>query len=82
MTEPVGGPVPVDAPIPEVLRAEVEARIDDPSWVLVDVLPEASFAQAHLPGAVNLPVEEISARARHLLPDRKRETIVYCGGFT
>jgi rhodanese-related sulfurtransferase len=49
---------------------------------LVDVLSPESYATAHLPGAVNLPVADITRRAGDILPDRHAPIVVYCGGPT
>jgi hypothetical protein len=43
---------------------------------LVEVLPAGDFDWAHLPGAANLPLKELDARAGQL--DRSRPVIVYC----
>ena len=43
---------------------------------LVEVLPTEDYDWAHLPGAVNLPLKELDARAGEL--DRARPVIVYC----
>ena len=43
---------------------------------LVEVLPAGDYDWAHLPGAVNLPLKELDARAGEL--DRSRPVIVYC----
>jgi rhodanese-related sulfurtransferase len=66
----------------EISRGEILRRLDDPALHLVDVLPAASYAEAHIPGALSLPVAEIPTRARALLPDRAAEIAVYCGAFT
>ena len=50
--------------------------------VLLDVLSPESFAAAHIPGAVNLPLAEIGRRAREVVPDRQAPIVVYCGGPT
>jgi rhodanese-related sulfurtransferase len=49
---------------------------------LVEVLPEASFAAGHLPGALNLPLPKLPAAARALLPDPAAQIVVYCSGPT
>jgi rhodanese-related sulfurtransferase len=49
---------------------------------LVDVLSPESFAAAHLPGAINLPVAEIWQRAGDVIPDRDAAIVAYCGGPT
>jgi len=43
---------------------------------LVEVLPADEYDWAHLPGAVNLPLKELDARASQL--DRSLPVIVYC----
>lgn len=44
---------------------------------LVEVLPEAEFADAHLPGAVNLPLKQLTAHTTAAL-DMARAVVVYC----
>jgi rhodanese-related sulfurtransferase len=60
----------------------LRARRSDPSVTILDVLSREVYATGHIPGAINLPVSEIQSRASELLPDRDREIIVYCGGYT
>lgn len=50
--------------------------------MVIDVLPAESYAMGHIPGAINIPVESITSRAREILPDRLAEIVVYCGKFT
>jgi rhodanese-related sulfurtransferase len=61
----------------ELIRALRRRRI-----VLVDVLAPESFAAIHIPGAINLPVADISRLAPQLLPDRDADIVAYCGGPT
>jgi rhodanese-related sulfurtransferase len=44
---------------------------------LVEVLPAAEFAEAHLPGAINLPLKALTPTAANRL-DRTQPVIVYC----
>lgn len=44
---------------------------------LVEVLPPAEYKEEHLPGASNLPLKELDARAGAEL-DRSRAVVVYC----
>lgn len=49
---------------------------------LVEVLPAGQYEHLHLPGAVNLPLNELSAdRARDELA-RDEPVVTYCNGFT
>jgi rhodanese-related sulfurtransferase len=61
----------------ELIRALRRRRV-----VLVDVLAPESFAAIHIPGAINLPVADISRLAPQLLPDRRANIVAYCGGPT
>ncbi len=64
--------------VTEISREELRRRLRDLRLVLVDVLPRTSFEECHIPGAVNLPVDEIRSKARHALPNASQETVVYC----
>ena len=44
---------------------------------LVEVLPEAEYAEQHLPGAVNIPLKTLDAGSTAPL-DPARPTAVYC----
>nr|UXE46213.1 hypothetical protein Hi04_10k_c5981_00033 [uncultured bacterium] len=68
--------------IDEISLSELAARLNDPSLRVVDVLPATAYQQAHIPGAVNLPLAEVAERALAALPDKHAEIAVYCGGFT
>ncbi len=46
--------------------------------VLVEALPEKYYRDGHLPGALNLPHDEVDARAPTLLPDKSAPIVVYC----
>jgi rhodanese-related sulfurtransferase len=48
-----------------------------PDTQLVEVLPEKEYAWAHLPGALNIPLRELHARAPKEL-DPARPVITYC----
>jgi ArsR family transcriptional regulator len=65
-----------------VSREEITARLQDPSLILINVLPRDTFALGHIPRSINLPLAEIETRAPQLLPDRNREIAVYCAGPT
>ena len=61
-----------------ITRDELRAAIETGEVTVVDALPAAYFAQQHLPGAVNLVVDEADARAADLLPDRNAPIVTYC----
>jgi rhodanese-related sulfurtransferase len=69
-------------PLPEISRDELFRRLKDPSLTIVDALPRGSFESHHIPGAICLPVAEVEANARTLLPDPAAEIAIYCAKFT
>lgn len=66
----------------EITRDELVRRIGDPSLSIVDARSSIMYAEEHLPGAINLPVDEIGALAERLLPNHAAEIGVYCSSFT
>jgi rhodanese-related sulfurtransferase len=69
--------------VPTISRDELKQKIDrGDRFALVETLPEFMYKQRHLPGALNLPPNEVQQRAASVLPDKNAEIVVYCGGFT
>jgi rhodanese-related sulfurtransferase len=66
----------------EISREELHRRLHDSSLTIVDVLPSISYAEAHIPGAINIPLEQLRDHAHELLPDLNADIAVYCGKFT
>jgi rhodanese-related sulfurtransferase len=44
---------------------------------LVEVLPEPEYVEAHLPGAINIPLKQLTAETAGRL-DHDRPVVVYC----
>ena len=62
-----------------ITREALQAALDRGDAItLVEALPQKYFDDGHLPGAINLPHDEIRARAASLLPDREARIVVYC----
>ncbi len=61
-----------------ITRDEVKARIDARNVVVLEALPSRYYADAHLPGALNMPHDEVDELAAQLVPDKATEIIVYC----
>ncbi len=60
-------------------REELKAKMDrGDDFVLVDTMGSPYYRHSHLPGAINLPVDELGGRAPELLPDKGAEIVVYC----
>jgi rhodanese-related sulfurtransferase len=68
-------------PVPAIGGAELEARLAarDPALVVLDVRTPAEFAAGHVPGALNIPHDQVEARLGELAPLRDRDIVVYCG---
>ncbi len=50
---------------------------------IVDARPEMRYHQAHLPGAINVPVPLLKEKGAEVLPeDKDRMLVFYCGGYT
>ena len=65
-----------------ISRDELRARLRDHSLIILDVLPKEAYAEAHIPGAISLPVVEIGTKAHQAISKLTQEIVVYCGGPT
>jgi rhodanese-related sulfurtransferase len=70
------------AQVREISRDEIQRRLDDPTLLLVDVLPHEAYIGEHIPRAINLPLPDVEQHARDLLPDRNADIAAYCAKFT
>lgn len=63
----------------EIGRTELQRRIESGDDIaLVEALPALYYSDAHLPGALNLPLDSVDELAPALLPDKERAVVVYC----
>lgn len=66
-----------------ISREELKTKIDrHDEFLLVETLPETAYRHAHLPGAINLPPDQVMQLASTLLPDKASEIVVYCANPT
>lgn len=61
-----------------ITREELLKRLKEDSIVLLDVRPAEEYAAGHLPGAINIPADELEAHLAELPADR--EIVAYCRG--
>lgn len=54
------------------------ARARDGLVTVIDVRPPEEYAQGHIPGAVNIPLDRLEDRIGELAPER--EVVAYCRG--
>ncbi len=85
-----GGAVTADGPKQvEVADSQAGALVLDPSQlaarledgtapVLLDVRSPEEFAAGHIPGAINIPYDEVPARLAEIAEYRDAELVVYC----
>jgi rhodanese-related sulfurtransferase len=63
----------------EISLDELRATLASPNPPRVaEILGPHQFARGHLPGAVNLPLENMLERAAQVLPDKSAPIVVYC----
>jgi rhodanese-related sulfurtransferase len=69
--------------VQSISRDELKQKIDrKDGFFLVETLSRVAYQHAHLPGAVNLPPDQIHELAPTLLPERNAEIVVYCASPT
>jgi rhodanese-related sulfurtransferase len=62
-----------------ISRDELKLKIDRrDKFLLVETLPRTAYQHAHLPGAINLPPDQVKELAPTLLPDKAADIVVYC----
>ena len=67
----------------EITRNELQTRImNKVPLVLLEALPEPYYSRGHLPGALNLPHDQVRALAGALVPEKTAELVVYCANRT
>jgi rhodanese-related sulfurtransferase len=68
-----------DPASPTIGGPDLAARIADGSApVVLDVRSEQEFASGHVPGALNVPHDQLTARLASLDLDSDDEVVVYC----
>lgn len=61
-----------------ISREELLLRLADGGVTLLDVRPEQEYALGHLPGALNIPLEELQGRIGEL--PEGQQIVAYCRG--
>jgi len=71
--------MPNEAGYYDITVDELKDRIDDKSdnnYIIVDIRDDASYDAGHIPGAINIPLNELGYRVFSL--DKTKDIIVYC----
>ena len=56
----------------------VKMMKDEKNYIILDVRRPDEFAEGHIPGAINVPNEEIGTAEIAELPDKSQLILVYC----
>jgi rhodanese-related sulfurtransferase len=66
-----------------ITREELRKKIErGDKFQLVETLPRTAYDHAHLPGAINLPPDQVKELAPKLLPNKLSDIVVYCSSPT
>src|SRR5262245_30338115 len=62
-----------------ISRSELSERLGESKpFLLIEALRPEEYAKGHLPGAINVPVDQIERTVPSLVPGRAAEIVVYC----
>ncbi len=59
----------------------LEMQANKEKFKLVEVLPEESYKNGHIPGAINIPLNKLESLADKYLKKRDK-IVVYCGSYS
>jgi rhodanese-related sulfurtransferase len=58
---------------------DLKAKLDHMDSIkVVETLAPERYREGHIPGALNIPPEQIKELAPQLLPDKDAEIVTYC----
>lgn len=57
---------------------DLKAKLDQKKITLVETLAPERYREAHIPGALNIPPEQIKDLAPKLLSNKDAEIVTYC----
>jgi rhodanese-related sulfurtransferase len=57
---------------------DLKAKLDRKQTTVVETLAPERYREAHIPGALNIPPEQIKELAPELLPSKDAEIVTYC----
>jgi rhodanese-related sulfurtransferase len=74
----VGAVALANPPLPDVSGAKLQARIDagDHDVAVLDVRSPEEYAAGHVPGALNIPFDQVAQR--HAEVPKDKDVVLYC----
>jgi phage shock protein E len=65
---------------PKIAADQLSERLDkkDAGLVVLDVRTPEEFAAGHVPGAVNIPYDQLSNRIAEITHAKNKDVVVYC----
>lgn len=57
---------------------DLKSKLDRKQITVVETLAPDRYREAHIPGAINIPPEQVNDLAPRLLPDKDAEIVTYC----
>ena len=65
--------------IATITRDQLKSALDARQpLVILEALPPMYYEDAHLPGALNMPHDQVDALAGTLIPSKDAQVVVYC----
>jgi rhodanese-related sulfurtransferase len=56
----------------------LKSKLEQKQITVVETLAPERYREAHIPGALNIPPENIKELAPQLLPNKNAEIVTYC----
>jgi len=64
-----------------ITREDLRQKLKHPrKSIVLETLPPEEYCRVHIPGALNLPPDEVQALASELIPRKDLEVILYSAG--
>jgi 3-mercaptopyruvate sulfurtransferase SseA len=77
-TQPPANLPQTEAEVPRVSVEEAKAAFDSGAAIIVDVRSAEAYAASHVPGAINIQLEEFETNPTDLELDKEQWVITYC----
>ncbi|WP_018983320.1 rhodanese-like domain-containing protein [Salinimonas chungwhensis] len=65
-------------PVAQDTASFLMKKVQNDEWLLIDVRSPQEFAQGHIPGAINMPHNEITVFIEQLEGEQPKPIVVYC----